>query len=82
MNRHFYTLLMAQFLTAFADNAVLFAAMLIGTGLYTLALGGGLDPVIAVSSLGLLVILATTIVAWHLPRTPEPINHAMEEQTP
>lgn len=53
-------------------------AMLIGTGLYTLALGGGLDPVIAVSALGLLVILATTIVAWHLPKTPEPINHAME----
>lgn len=47
-------------------------AMLTGTGLYMLALSGGVDPVLAVLCLGLLVILATTVIAWHLPRDPEP----------
>lgn len=56
-------------------------AMLIGTGLYTVALGGGLDPVIAVSALGLLVIVATTIIAWHLPKVPEPWQVVAEEQS-
>lgn len=56
-------------------------AMLLGTGLYTLVLAGGLDPVIAVSILGLLVIVATTIVAWHLPKDPEPLMQAVEEQS-
>ncbi|OOZ41002.1 lysophospholipid transporter LplT [Solemya pervernicosa gill symbiont] len=46
-------------------------AMLAGTGLYTLALGGGIDPVVAVYSLGALVIIATTIIAWHLPKVAE-----------
>jgi len=55
-------------------------AMLIGTGLYTVALGGGLDPVVAVLSLGLLVILATTIIAWHLPKEPELWQPTVEEQ--
>ena len=56
-------------------------AMLLGTGLYTLVLAGGLDPVIAVSVLGLLVIIATTIVAWRLPKDPEPLIPAAEEQS-
>jgi LPLT family lysophospholipid transporter-like MFS transporter len=43
-------------------------AMLIGTGLYTVALGGGVDPVAAVIALGLLVIITTTIIAWRLPK--------------
>ena len=55
-------------------------AMLLGTGLYTLALTGNLDPVLAVSSLGLLVILATTVIAWHLPKDPEPMPRAVEEE--
>lgn len=55
-------------------------AMLIGTGLYTLALTSNLDPVIAVSSLGLMVIMATTIIAWHLPKDPEPIPEVVEEE--
>jgi MFS transporter, LPLT family, lysophospholipid transporter len=46
-------------------------AMLVGTGLYTLALGGGIDPVVAVISLGILVIAATTVIAWHLPKVAE-----------
>ncbi len=47
-------------------------AMLAGTGLYTVALRQGADPVAAVYVLGLLVIVATTLVAWRLPRAPEP----------
>jgi LPLT family lysophospholipid transporter-like MFS transporter len=55
-------------------------AMLLGTGLYTLALTGNLDPVLAVLSLGALVIVATTIIAWHLPKDPEPMPVAIEEE--
>lgn len=57
-------------------------AMLMGTGLYTLALSGGIDPVFAVTGLGLLVILATTVVAWQLPKDPEPLVTALDEQGP
>lgn len=46
-------------------------AMLVGTGLYTLALGQGLDPVLGIFILGLLVMLATAVVSWHLPRDAE-----------
>ncbi len=56
-------------------------AMLLGTGLYTVARGSGVDPVVAVSTLGLFVIIATTIVAWHLPKDPEPLTPAVEEQS-
>ncbi len=45
-------------------------AMLMGTGLYTVALERGLDPVLAIYALGILVILATTLIAWRLPKTP------------
>jgi hypothetical protein len=54
--------------------------MLLGTGLYTLALTGNLDPVLAVLSLGALVISATTVIAWHLPKDPEPVPVAVEEE--
>jgi LPLT family lysophospholipid transporter-like MFS transporter len=47
-------------------------AMLLGTGLYSVALAGGIDPVAAVISLGLLVILTTTVIAWHLPKVAPP----------
>ena len=43
-------------------------AMLLGTGLYTLALSQNIDPVSSVLTLGALVIVATAIVAWHLPK--------------
>lgn len=55
-------------------------AMLAGTGLYTLALTQHIDPVAAVLSLGVLVVIATTIVAWHLPKEPEPLPPALTEQ--
>ncbi len=43
-------------------------AMLLGTGVYSVALAGGIDPVAAVLTLGALVIIATTIIAWRLPK--------------
>jgi LPLT family lysophospholipid transporter-like MFS transporter len=47
-------------------------AMLVGTGLYSVALAGGIDPVAAVLTLGLLVIITTTIIAWRLPKVAPP----------
>lgn len=55
-------------------------AMLVGTGLYSLALTGHPDPVLAVLVLGVLVVIATTVVAWHLPKEPEPLPAALVEQ--
>lgn len=55
-------------------------AMLAGTGLYTLALTQHIDPVSAVLSLGVLVVIATTVVAWHLPKEPEPLPPALTDQ--
>lgn len=49
-------------------------AMLVGTGLYSLALTQQLDPVVAVLSLGVLVVVATTLIAWQLPRVPQPLT--------
>ena len=43
-------------------------AMLIGTGLYSLALSMGADPVASVMVLGVTVIAATAVVAWRLPK--------------
>lgn len=45
-------------------------AMLLGTGLYTLALSQNIAPVASIFTLGTLVIIATTLVAWHLPKNP------------
>jgi hypothetical protein len=36
------------------------------------ALAGGIDPVAAVLTLGLLVIITTTIIAWRLPKVAPP----------
>jgi LPLT family lysophospholipid transporter-like MFS transporter len=47
-------------------------AMIVGTGIYSLALAGGIDPLAAVLTLGLLVIASTLVVAWHLPRVAPP----------
>ena len=46
-------------------------AMLTGTGLYTLALDKGLDPVLGMYVLGLIVVAATVVVSGHLPREEE-----------
>lgn len=55
-------------------------AMLFGTGLYSVVLAGGIDPVAAVIVLGLLVIITTTIIAWHLPRVAAPWPHKAERE--
>lgn len=47
-------------------------AMLLATGIYSLALTRQLDPVVAILGLGLLVVVATTVIAWRLPREPAP----------
>ncbi|MCF6324487.1 MAG: lysophospholipid transporter LplT [Gammaproteobacteria bacterium] len=43
-------------------------AMLIASGLYAVVAANGIDPVITMAGLGLLVIIATVIVSWQLPR--------------
>lgn len=43
-------------------------AMLIATGAYTLIAGIGVDPVVTMVWLGALVVIATMIVSWHLPK--------------
>ena len=47
------------------------SAMLTGVGIYTAALGLGARPVGSVLVVGVLVLIATTIVSWHLP--PDPV---------
>jgi len=42
--------------------------MLIASGLYAVVAGNGIDPVITMAGLGLLVIIATVIVSWQLPK--------------
>jgi MFS transporter, LPLT family, lysophospholipid transporter len=54
-------------------------AMLVGTGLYALALTRHPDPVLAVWVLGGLVLAATALVAWHLPKGLEPVAEARKE---
>ncbi|HEY0721323.1 MAG TPA: lysophospholipid transporter LplT [Gammaproteobacteria bacterium] len=48
-------------------------AMLVGTALYSAALTRQIDPVIAVLTLGVVVVVATTVIAWQLPREPQPL---------
>lgn len=54
-------------------------AMLAGTGLYSLALTRHPDPVTSVLVLGVLVLVGTAVVAWHLPKEPEPVPEALKE---
>ena len=53
--------------------------MLVGTGLYSLALLRHPDPVSSVLVLGVLVLIGTAFVAWHLPKEPEPIPEALKD---
>ncbi|QFY89456.1 lysophospholipid transporter LplT [Magnetovirga frankeli] len=48
-------------------------AMLAGVGLYTWAAAQQANPAIALGLLGLTVMLATLVIAFHLPRVPEPL---------
>ncbi|KPJ94430.1 MAG: MFS transporter [Gammaproteobacteria bacterium SG8_11] len=43
-------------------------AMLLASGIYALVAGAGVDPVVTMVWLGFLVIIATVIVSWHLPK--------------
>ncbi len=43
-------------------------AMLLASGMYALIAGAGVDPVATMIWLGVLVIIATVLVSWHLPR--------------
>jgi LPLT family lysophospholipid transporter-like MFS transporter len=43
-------------------------AMLLASGTYSLIAGAGADPVSTMMWLGVLVIIATVLVSWHLPR--------------
>lgn len=42
-------------------------AMLVTVGLYTLAAAGGAAPVKSIITVGMLVLIATFLVSWHLP---------------
>lgn len=54
-------------------------AMLIGTGVYSLAMTTHLDPTLAMIGLGGLVLAATAMVSWQLPRDPEPESITVRE---
>ncbi len=43
-------------------------AMLLASGLYALIAGAGVGPVVTMVCLGGIVIIATVLVSWHLPR--------------
>lgn len=43
-------------------------AMLVASGLYALIAGAGVSPVSTMIWLGILVVLATVLVSWHLPK--------------
>ncbi len=55
-------------------------AMLAGTAIYTVALAGHLGPVTAILGLGVLVLLATTFIAWHLPQAEAPLPQALTDE--
>ncbi len=52
-------------------------AMLVATALYGAALTQQLDPVIAVLTLGAVVVVATVVIAWHLPREADPLAYGV-----
>ncbi len=47
-------------------------AMLVGVGLYTWAAAHGANPAVAMGLLGMVVMLSTLVIAWHLPQVAEP----------
>ena len=46
------------------------AAMLATVGIYTLAAANGVSPVTSIVTVGILVLIATFVVSWHLPPDP------------
>lgn len=59
-------------LQSFFENT----AMLTGVGIYTAAVGAGAQPVPAIVVVGVLVLVATFLVSWHLP--PDPVAHSAQ----
>jgi LPLT family lysophospholipid transporter-like MFS transporter len=55
-------------LQSFFENS----AMLTSVGIYTAAVGAGAQPVVSIVVVGVLVLIATTLVSWRLP--PDPVN--------
>jgi LPLT family lysophospholipid transporter-like MFS transporter len=55
-------------LQSFFENS----AMLTGVGLYTASVRLGAQPVASIVVVGVLVLIATTLVSWHLP--PDPVQ--------
>lgn len=55
-------------------------AMLVASGLYAYAAGLGVGPVSTMFTLGVLVILATIIVSWHLPPDTGDIEEAVPKK--
>ena len=53
-------------LQSFFENT----AMLTGVAIYTAAVGYGARPVASIVVVGVLVLIATTVVSWHLPPDP------------
>jgi len=50
-------------------------AMLIASATYALVANFGVDPVITMIWLGILIIIATTVVSWHLPKDTGSLNN-------
>jgi LPLT family lysophospholipid transporter-like MFS transporter len=61
-------------LQSFFENS----AMLTGVGIYTGAVGAGAQPVASIVVVGVLVLIATTLVSWHLP--PDPAADPVEPE--
>jgi LPLT family lysophospholipid transporter-like MFS transporter len=57
-------------LQSFFENT----AMLTSVGIYTAAVASGAEPVASIVIVGLLVLIAATLVSWRLP--PDPIHSA------
>ena len=59
-------------LQSFFENS----AMLAGVGIYTAAVGAGAQPVRSIVVVGVLVLIATTLVSWRLPPDPATVELA------
>jgi LPLT family lysophospholipid transporter-like MFS transporter len=54
-------------------------AMLVASGLYAIAAGAGAGPVSTMLVLGILIMIATAIVSWHLPPDTGKIDTALKD---
>jgi LPLT family lysophospholipid transporter-like MFS transporter len=63
-------------LQSFFENA----SMLTAVGIYTAAVGAGAQPVRSIVVVGVLVLIATTLVSWRLP--PDPVSNNSGDPDP